>query len=127
MGKKILIVDDDPPILRLADMMIKAFGYSTATAGDGEAAHKAFQNARDQGESFGLVLTDWKMPRLDGLGLYRAIRKDETVLPVLFMTGYGPTELQPVLSSDPHTSYIQKPFEMEKLEASLNRHLPIFS
>ncbi|MGF6968677.1 DNA-binding response OmpR family regulator [Paraburkholderia sp. WC7.3g] len=64
----VLLVDDDPNILRPRRLLVEREGYRVLTAGDGEAALAVAAI-----ESPGLIVTDWMMPRLDGVELCRRL------------------------------------------------------
>lgn len=66
---KILIVEDDPVAARLSEATLLQLGHETVVAADGEEAW-----SRLQGSGLRVVVSDWQMPRLDGLGLCRRIR-----------------------------------------------------
>jgi sigma-B regulation protein RsbU (phosphoserine phosphatase) len=68
---KVLVVDDDPVVLTTLRDALTALGHAVAVAGDGEAGWKALQSDRQMR----LVVCDWQLPRLDGLGLCRRIRQ----------------------------------------------------
>jgi two-component system alkaline phosphatase synthesis response regulator PhoP len=86
MAKKVLLCDDEVPILRAAEFKIKKAGYDVRTASDGEEAWERIQEDVPD-----IVVTDCQMPRLDGLGLAERIHSDETTcgLPVLMLTAKG--------------------------------------
>jgi DNA-binding response OmpR family regulator len=69
----ILLVDDDPNILCPLQLLVERAGYRVVTAQNGEAALAAAALV-----SPNLVVTDWMMPRLDGVGLCRRLRDDAT-------------------------------------------------
>jgi EAL domain-containing protein (putative c-di-GMP-specific phosphodiesterase class I) len=79
---RVLIVDDEPGILRAYQRTLKRAGYSTATA---EQAETALELIRTQ--EFDLVLTDIAMPSMDGITLLREIRRANLDVPVVLVTG----------------------------------------
>lgn len=66
---KVLAVDDDPIVRRTVSKLVESFGYECVSADDGEQAWEAFESAPCP-----IVVTDWEMPRIDGLELCRRIR-----------------------------------------------------
>ncbi|WP_429364357.1 response regulator transcription factor [Paraburkholderia sp. GAS32] len=83
----ILLVDDDPNILRPLRLLLEREGYSVLTAPDGQAALAAAVV-----ESPNLIVTDWMMPRLDGVGLCRELRDDAATadIPVVMLSAASP-------------------------------------
>ncbi|MBN2217972.1 MAG: response regulator [Pirellulales bacterium] len=86
MTKKVLLCDDEIPILRAAEFKIKKAGYDVRIATDGEEAWDAIQE-----DCPDILVTDYQMPRLDGLGLVVRLRENERTrdLPVLMLTAKG--------------------------------------
>ena len=70
-GARVLIVDDDPSSRRLLDVRLRALGCETATAADGQEGLALVQR-----EVPALMLLDLQMPRMGGLDLLRALRRD---------------------------------------------------
>jgi DNA-binding NtrC family response regulator len=81
---KLLLVDDEPLILAAVGRALRRSGYEVATA---ENVHVALAQLSES--PFDLVLTDLRMPVLDGTALLRTIRARHPGLPVVVMTGYG--------------------------------------
>ena len=83
MPKQILVVDDDPDLSLLMALFLRKQGHEVITAGDGRAALE-----RVRASAPDLVVLDWNMPHLDGLGLATAIRGELglTSLPLLMVT-----------------------------------------
>ena len=85
MGKKILVVDDEPDIIMYMTTLLEENGYDTDSAKDGvEGLTKAKENRPN------LICLDILMPEKSGIGLYRELRKDEELkeIPVIIVTGF---------------------------------------
>ncbi|MBN3039114.1 MAG: response regulator [Candidatus Omnitrophica bacterium] len=112
MAKKILVVDDEPNIIKVVKSRLEANYYEVATATNGEeAVVKALAERPD------LILLDVHMPGVDGLEALRRIRsKPETrFTPVIMLTCEDQTD--PILAAKDLgvTDYLFKPFEPQKL------------
>jgi CheY-like chemotaxis protein len=79
---RILVVDDDDILRGVHEAVLSLAGYGTDSAADGEEALAILANG-----DFDLVLTDCNMPRLDGIGLVRAIRAAGNQIPVMMVSG----------------------------------------
>jgi two-component system, cell cycle sensor histidine kinase and response regulator CckA len=82
---RILVVDDEASIVEFADKVLRVAGYETMTATSGDAALKACEQ---QGLP-DLLLTDVKMPRMEGDELAARLRQMDPDLKVLYLTGYA--------------------------------------
>jgi two-component system, NtrC family, response regulator GlrR len=80
----ILLVDDDPDLLRLIEIRLGAAGYAVQTAASGEQALAHISAARPR-----LVITDLCMQGMDGMALFEAIRREDQLLPVIVLTAHG--------------------------------------
>lgn len=91
MSKRILLCDDEIPILRAAEFKLKKAGYEVHIATDGQAGWEFIQQMRPD-----IVITDCQMPRMNGLQLVERIRSEPSLqdLPVLMLTAKG-FELRP--------------------------------
>lgn len=98
--------------------MLERAGYSVLTATDGRDA-LALLRAQP---GVDCVLTDVLMPEMDGPALARALRLERPGLPVLFMSGYAPTDAQGEIPID--SAILQKPFSPASLIEFLGRSLP---
>src|SRR4051812_32939388 len=79
---RVLVVDDEPALLRLLVRILNDAGYGAETAGDGAAASALL---RDQ--KFDVILSDVHMPGLDGIELLRVVRERDLDVPVILLTG----------------------------------------
>ncbi len=115
---KILVVDDDK---RLADNLVEylsKLGYQAAAAYGGREALTKFE----QGD-FQLVITDLKMPEMDGMVLLDAVKEMVRRVVVLVITGYGTIESAVTAIKKGAYDFIPKPFKMEELEIIVKRAL----
>jgi PAS domain S-box-containing protein len=86
---RILVIDDDPLVLRSIQEALEGDGHKVTTADGGQAGIEAFQAARAQGASFPVVITDLGMPYVDGRKVSHAIKTAAPETVVLLLTGWG--------------------------------------
>ncbi len=104
---RILVVDDDARILRFLQRCLAEEGYRVATASDGAEAI-----SRMKEETFALVLTDMKMPQVDGLALLREARRLTPDVAIIVLTGHATSENAiAALREEGAYDYILKPLE----------------
>lgn len=106
----ILIVDDDPDILRLLDMRLQSAGYHTIKAQNGVAALATLQTQRPD-----LVITDLLMPELDGMALMEQLHQQHPTLPVIILTAHGTITDAVAATHQGAFSFLAKPFESQVL------------
>ncbi len=110
---RILVVDDDPLIIRLIMDTLNVEGYEVDSAENGVAALEKVRHAR-----FDLILSDLHMPQLDGVGLYRALteRTDRPLTKFIFLTGsVGSSELHRFLN-ETGLPLLRKPLNLAELQ-----------
>jgi two-component system, chemotaxis family, chemotaxis protein CheY len=107
----VLIVEDDAATRRLYKFLLTNSGYVVLEAEDGVAALE--QLARQPAD---LVITDMNMPRMDGMDLIRAIRRDYSDTYVILITAFGTPETQKQAMRIGANDYLAKPFDFEELE-----------
>ena len=121
--QRILLVDDDPLVLKSLRDTLEADGHSVTTADGGQAGIDAFLAARSRGNAFPVVITDLGMPYVDGRKVSNAIKTaaPETIL--LLLTGWGQ---RLVADGDvpPHVDRVlSKPPKLRELREALGRCL----
>jgi response regulator RpfG family c-di-GMP phosphodiesterase len=118
MGDKprILVVDDEPQIRRLLRGLLEREGYLVEVCADGNEA-LAVVLARPPD----LLITDLKMPGLDGLTLARSVHAASPSLPVMLMTAYSSHQTAVQAIHEGITDYIEKPFSPTDFTASVGR------
>ncbi|MEW4451325.1 response regulator [Bremerella sp. JC817] len=86
MATKVLIADDEMHILRAAEFKLKRSGFEVTCVEDGQEAWEAIQVERPD-----ILITDFHMPRMDGLMLCRTVRSNESTatLPIIMLTAKG--------------------------------------
>src|SRR3954466_15337820 len=117
MDARILLVEDDPSIREVTAIGLRAAGFEVDTAGDGATGLERWRQARPD-----LVLLDVMLPRLDGLGVCREIRRESTV-PIVMLTARGDTIDVVVGLEAGADDYVRNPFEMPELVARIRAAL----
>ncbi len=118
--RRILVAEDEAlAALAIEDELMRE-GYEVVLAPDGQAALDAARSAMPD-----LLLTDLRMPRLDGIGLIRALRGLSPALPVVVMTGYAPTGGAEAFRTggEGPVAVFTKPLDMDAVLAELRRLL----
>jgi len=117
-GKQnILVVDDEPQITRVLKTTLSSQGYGIRTAADGEQALKEMK-----GWPPDLVITDLRMPKMDGLQLCRAIRAESRV-PIIVLSVKGEEAIKVESLDAGADDYITKPFNVNELLARVRAAL----
>jgi len=109
-GAHILVVDDDPDLLKLLSMRLSGAGYRVTAAESAEAALVKIAMERPQ-----LVLSDVQLPGKDGLALFDAIRVQHPSLPVILLTAHGTIPDAVEATSRGVFTYLTKPFDGKAL------------
>ncbi len=114
MGARVLVVDDDPAILRMFVRTFYAEGYEVVTAGDGaQALVRAEQDVPD------LIVVDVVMPAMDGLAVVRRLREKGVWIPVLLVTARDAIADRVAGLDAGADDYLVKPFAADELLARL--------
>ena len=112
----VLVVDDDPDLLRLMQLRLTAAGYRVTTADSAEQALARFSASRPQ-----VVVTDLRMGAMDGIGLFNAIHADNPALPVILLTAHGTIPDAVAALNRGVFGYLTKPFEAKALLQEIER------
>ena len=117
---QVLVVDDDPGLLRLMQLRLEAAGYGATLADSGERALAQLAVSRPQ-----VVVTDLQMGGMDGITLFEAIRADNPALPVIILTAHGtiPDAVSAVKGGV--FGYLTKPFDAKALLVEIERALAV--
>ncbi len=106
----ILVVDDDKDILKLISIRLNAAGYATVTANNGVEAMSAIMLQRPD-----LVISDLRMPTMDGMALLDAIQQSHPSLPVIMLTAHGSIPDAVNATQRGVFSFLTKPFDSQAL------------
>ena len=113
VGKKILLVDDEPLILKGLKYTLEQEGYETDSAMDGEEALAKFESG-----SFDLILLDVMLPKLDGISVCQRIRENSDV-PIIMLTAKG-EDMDKILGLEYGADdYMTKPFNILEVKARI--------
>lgn len=117
---QVLVVDDDPGLLRLMQLRLEAAGYGATLADSGERALAQLAVSRPQ-----VVVTDLQMGGMDGMALFEAIRAENPALPVIILTAHGtiPDAVSAVKGGV--FGYLTKPFDAKALLVEIDRALAV--
>src|SRR5947199_10682450 len=106
----ILLVDDDPDLLKLISLRLTSAGYRVRTADSGETALAALAVARPSA-----VITDMRMPGIDGMQLFTAIHRQHPALPVIILTAHGTIPDAVSATQRGVFGFLTKPFDSQAL------------
>ncbi len=115
---KILVVDDEEGARDLFNTILTDEGYDVSLANGGEEALSLFKS-----NPFNLVITDIKMPVMDGLQLLQEIRKMGSKTDVIMVTAYGEVESYLKAMSLGAAEYINKPIRIKELKRIVHKIL----
>ena len=116
MTEKILVVDDELNMRLVLKALLNKEGYDVATASDGVEALKVLKSG-----GVGVVVTDLKMPKLDGVGLLERVIRDYPSTPVIIITAHGTIATAVDALKKGAFDYITKPFERDELKNIIHK------
>ncbi|MBJ2127363.1 sigma 54-interacting transcriptional regulator [Alteromonas sp. IB21] len=114
----LLLVDDDKSLLRLLTIRLEGEGYEVTAVEDGQSALRKLQN-----ESFDVVLSDLRMPGLDGLSLFEEIMGIRKDIPVILMTAHGTIADAVAATQRGVFGFLPKPVDHDELRTLLQKAL----
>jgi DNA-binding NtrC family response regulator len=114
--RKILVVEDNPNMSSLLADMLEVFAVQSVRATDGEDALRKLSE-----ESIGLVITDLRMPKMNGTELLSAIKDKDPNLPVVLISGYSLQSIEDKNATARADGFLTKPFKMNDIKSLLDR------
>src|SRR4030043_1832945 len=119
MPERILVVDDEPNTLRLLKtILMDRTGYEVETTNNPLEVSKLLQE-----QHYDLVVTDLKMPLVDGIDLIDIIKKIDDKIPIIIITAYGTIETAEEAIQKGAYDFITKPFRKETILITIKRAL----
>lgn len=114
--EKVLVIDDETPTLMMFRLTLGAFGYEVFTAENGQEGLEIFKRERPS-----IVLTDIKMPGMNGIEVLKRIKEINPTTEVIVITGHGDMDLAIQALNLDATDFINKPIQHHLLEQALKR------
>jgi two-component system NtrC family response regulator len=122
MKQKILIIDDDASLRRVLEYNLQEAGYDVTAAASGQEGLVLFRNA-----PFPLVITDMKMPGMDGMQLLGEVKKVSPTTLVIMITAFGTVDLAVQAMKAGAYDYITKPFNRDELTLIVAKALQLLN
>lgn len=116
--EKILVVDDEQSLREVLSIMLKRAGYAVTSAIDGEDAVELLQK-----EIYDLVITDLRMPKVDGLEVLRAVKSASPETVVLIITAFASADSAVEAMKQGAYDYLTKPFQVDEVQLIIRNAL----
>jgi DNA-binding NtrC family response regulator len=117
MQKRVLFADDENELREMVGLVFEAIGIPVVLACDGREAIEKFDP-----ESIGCVVTDLKMPRVDGFGVLKHVKSVSPAVPVIIVSGHYSDPGEAIASAE---VFLAKPFKIEELLREVGKHIPV--
>ena len=116
LSGKVLVVDDEKAVLRVAKKMLERMGLEVVEAGDGQEGVETFRRHKDD---IACVLLDMSMPNMDGISCMAKLRRIKPAVKVLMSSGYNEEEMIKRLEGAMPEGFLKKPYTFEALQQKL--------
>ena len=116
----ILVVEDEAKMRRLLELNLGEEGYTVHIASDAEAGLNIIRQ-----QKINLVLTDLKLPGIDGLEFLQMVKRTNATIPVVVMTAYGTVETAVEAMKAGAADYVLKPFSLEEIQLVIRKELDV--
>jgi len=119
MSKKILVVDDEPDILRVVVFRLKKMGYEVFSATTGKEAFSLIKEQKPD-----LMLLDFRLPDTDGIEISKWVRKDEELknTPIILISASSGPDILALVKEATVNEYVSKPFDPDDLLAKIQKY-----
>ncbi len=115
---RILVVDDEPAMQRILQLALEDLGHEVVCAGNGVEALTLLEN-----ESMDMMITDLRMPEMDGITLLKRLDENNAGLPAIVITAHGTVETAVEAMKFGACDYILRPFDVDMIELAVARAL----
>jgi PAS domain S-box-containing protein len=115
---RVLVIDDEETVRRVAMQMLKSMGLECVAATDGRQGVDLFAAHPD---AFNVVLLDLTMPKMDGAETFVELRRLQADIPIILMSGYNEQDAVGKLGREDMAGFIQKPIHRDELQEILRR------
>jgi CheY-like chemotaxis protein len=115
-AKRILVVDDSLEVAEMLRLQLAHCGHDVDTTHNGDEGLAKFKLGK-----YDLVMTDYSMPKMNGIELAQAIKQQDTKQPIILMTGYAFSIASNHAGPLPVDSILSKPFSMDEFHAVLKK------
>jgi CheY-like chemotaxis protein/phosphoenolpyruvate-protein kinase (PTS system EI component) len=123
--RSVLVVDDEEAIPALIKMIFEMQGFSVVIANNSQVALEIIREAVAAGNRFGLILSDFVMPAMNGLELAFEVHKIDSGIPIVVMTGFADLETKTKIETSPDVvEFLQKPFNPSQAMAIADKYVP---
>jgi DNA-binding NtrC family response regulator len=122
MKPRVLVVDDELNMRRILAAMLRREGYETLTAEDGVQALKLLRE-----EEIAAVVTDMRMPLMDGLKLLEHVRREYPAVPVILVTAHGSVSTAVQAMKRGAFDFVTKPFETDELKLVVSKAVAAYA
>jgi DNA-binding NtrC family response regulator len=116
MKERILVVEDEEKLRRVIELQLSSAGYEVDQAGSAEEAFRLADRAS-------LILTDLRLPGMDGLEMLSILRRQDSRVPVVVMTAFGSVEKAVEAMKAGAADFLMKPFSLDHLMAVVSKAL----
>jgi DNA-binding NtrC family response regulator len=116
----ILIVEDEAKMRRLLELNLGEDGFTVTSAGDAESGLRLLQNG-----PVDLVITDLKLPGMNGLDFLQAVKRVNSAMPVVVMTAFGSVETAVEAMKAGASDYVLKPFSLDEMRMVVHKELDV--
>ena len=105
---KVLVIEDDPDVRLGCEQALQLEGIATESVGSAEEGERRLQK-----DFRGIIVSDIRLPRMDGMAFLRQVQAIDAELPVVLITGHGDVSMAVRAMKDGAYDFIQKPFAPE--------------
>ena len=112
----VLIAEDNKNAMIALSIGLSRLGYEVTTVGNGMEALRAMED-----ENFDLVITDYRMPMLNGAGLVDEIQGKHTNVPVLVISAYDLRDVRKKFRKNVNIHFLSKPFDLSQLTEAIEK------